>query len=346
MTNKTGVSPSTQARLLARHLRQRQLASLTHAQALEAVAHLHNAASYNVLLSQESRSADAKALVRRAIRQGLTFAQALELFAEKRTALEMSYVQAARANFVEEGELEIDDNAIVSLSEDGGAYVMAWQWVSQADLPALSARPQGGVDPDIAGLELVLRKQGFEEADLDELVHDTLAPEQAAWTNNQGLYEQLLVLKQAEGSTERLTGLLQRTLEDFDARAPAVFARAFSADVETVDFDALPWLLQADESTLGRLVADSRGALGNCDLGDEVVLWSEKHGRHHPGTGGRDDRTALRAFLKALRMRARLKPELAGVTLNIEVSDMLRFVEHFGPGPRSALAQALLDGAL
>lgn len=28
-----------------------------------------------------------------------------------------------------DGELEIDDDAIVSISEDGGAYVQAWVWV-------------------------------------------------------------------------------------------------------------------------------------------------------------------------------------------------------------------------
>ncbi|MBI3835031.1 MAG: hypothetical protein HY287_11945 [Planctomycetes bacterium] len=33
---------------------------------------------------------------------------------------------------VHEGELEIDDNAIVSLGADNGAYVQAWLWVDFA----------------------------------------------------------------------------------------------------------------------------------------------------------------------------------------------------------------------
>lgn len=32
-----------------------------------------------------------------------------------------------------DGELEVDDDAVVSVSESGGAYVMAWVWVSTID---------------------------------------------------------------------------------------------------------------------------------------------------------------------------------------------------------------------
>ncbi|SKB63032.1 hypothetical protein [Sphingopyxis flava] len=35
---------------------------------------------------------------------------------------------AAELDFVREGECEIDDHAVVSVSDDG-AYVMAWVWV-------------------------------------------------------------------------------------------------------------------------------------------------------------------------------------------------------------------------
>ncbi len=45
---------------------------------------------------------------------------------------------AAAKHLQRDGELEIDDNALVSVSDDGGAYVMSWVWVSWADagLPA------------------------------------------------------------------------------------------------------------------------------------------------------------------------------------------------------------------
>lgn len=43
------------------------------------------------------------------------------------------YREAARTKWEEEGECEIDDLAVVSVSEDGGAYVQAWVWVSNED---------------------------------------------------------------------------------------------------------------------------------------------------------------------------------------------------------------------
>lgn len=34
---------------------------------------------------------------------------------------------------VRDGELEVDEDAVVSVSDDDGAYVMSWQWVSDED---------------------------------------------------------------------------------------------------------------------------------------------------------------------------------------------------------------------
>ena len=39
------------------------------------------------------------------------------------------YIEAARDVHQREGACEIDDNAVVSYSDDGGAYVQAWIWV-------------------------------------------------------------------------------------------------------------------------------------------------------------------------------------------------------------------------
>jgi hypothetical protein len=44
-----------------------------------------------------------------------------------------AYRQAAAAQ-ARGGELEVDPNAIVSKSDDAGAYVMSWVWVSDGDL--------------------------------------------------------------------------------------------------------------------------------------------------------------------------------------------------------------------
>ena len=44
------------------------------------------------------------------------------------------YREGARRLWYEDGEIEIDEGATVSVSDDGGAYVQAWVWVSDSDL--------------------------------------------------------------------------------------------------------------------------------------------------------------------------------------------------------------------
>lgn len=46
-----------------------------------------------------------------------------------------AYREYASEHLTDEGAVEIDDNALVSLGDDPGAYVMAWVWVDNADLP-------------------------------------------------------------------------------------------------------------------------------------------------------------------------------------------------------------------
>lgn len=42
-----------------------------------------------------------------------------------------------------EGEIEVDDNAVISEGADNGAYVMAWMWVSFVDTPLDKKTPEG-----------------------------------------------------------------------------------------------------------------------------------------------------------------------------------------------------------
>lgn len=42
------------------------------------------------------------------------------------------YRDAAKDTLSEDGKIEVDDNALVSIGEDPGAYVMVWHWVSNA----------------------------------------------------------------------------------------------------------------------------------------------------------------------------------------------------------------------
>lgn len=43
------------------------------------------------------------------------------------------YRAAAKVRWEREGEIEIDDSAVVSIGDDGGAYIHAWVWVRDSD---------------------------------------------------------------------------------------------------------------------------------------------------------------------------------------------------------------------
>ena len=73
-----------------------------------------------VMCALDSEDAEAAAQLR----------EQIELFS--RGELEEAYYEAAGGP---DGELEVDSSAVVSLSDDPGAYVMAWQWVSNESLP-------------------------------------------------------------------------------------------------------------------------------------------------------------------------------------------------------------------
>jgi hypothetical protein len=61
---------------------------------------------------------------------GLDFSAIVPMFAIR--AQHDPYVKAAREK-QEEGEIEVDDPAIVSRGDDDGAYVMGWMWVSNRE---------------------------------------------------------------------------------------------------------------------------------------------------------------------------------------------------------------------
>ena len=63
--------------------------------------------------------------------------EALTNFRRGRTEQEQKYFDRAKTVWQKEGEVEIDDNAVVSVSDDDGAYVEAWVWVSDST-PAIS----------------------------------------------------------------------------------------------------------------------------------------------------------------------------------------------------------------
>lgn len=72
------------------------------------------------------------------IAQGLTFATVQAAFAktEEQTNPKIAGYRATALDMHHrDGELEVDENAIVSAGDDSGAYVQAWVWVGDEDLP-------------------------------------------------------------------------------------------------------------------------------------------------------------------------------------------------------------------
>lgn len=68
-------------------------------------------------------------LIRLIDEEGLTFAECVTAFAERRDAIDLAFVAAAQEQTVE-GELEVDDSAMTYREDDeSGCYVMAWVWV-------------------------------------------------------------------------------------------------------------------------------------------------------------------------------------------------------------------------
>lgn len=96
-------------------------------------------------MSHSERLAELRRLIQRA---GLTFADCVTVFAcpdddEEGQAL----IQAAR-RLQRDGEIEFDDNVVLSGSGDDGDYVLAWVWISneEAGLPNADDEDEETID--------------------------------------------------------------------------------------------------------------------------------------------------------------------------------------------------------
>jgi hypothetical protein len=64
----------------------------------------------------------------------MTFTQDVETEYQTYGPRQHRYIEAAKRLWHDDGQIEIDDHPAVSDGADGGAYVMAWVWVSDDDL--------------------------------------------------------------------------------------------------------------------------------------------------------------------------------------------------------------------
>lgn len=52
---------------------------------------------------------------------------------QTKQAIFKAYRDAASATYDDEGVKEVDENALVSIGDDDGAYIMIWVWIDAAD---------------------------------------------------------------------------------------------------------------------------------------------------------------------------------------------------------------------
>ncbi len=70
-----------------------------------------------------------KHMLKQLIDNGLVFSDCVQVFAEARSPEHLEYVKSAQAKHTcDEGNIEVDDSAIVS-ENDAGPYVMCWTFV-------------------------------------------------------------------------------------------------------------------------------------------------------------------------------------------------------------------------
>jgi hypothetical protein len=199
--------------------------------------------------------------------QGIDFAACVAAFGESES--DNAYVRAARHN-QEEGELEVDEAAVVSRGDDRGAYVLAWMWVSDADAEINSAALESlakAVSPTLSidhvedrpllaavdWLEETLSNFAEEIDDIDAEVIDSSAPTGVTWQTDFGRFtflpsqaiEQMRARAEAHGLLDRadlhaLRVWLDRRGEKLDRciRAMTVGTDAASCPKWTADDDA------------------------------------------------------------------------------------------------------------
>lgn len=89
-----------------------------------------------------------------------------------------AYRKAAKELHLSEGTLEIDSNAIVSQSDDGGAYVQAWVWVDddEAELCRTCRQPYDGCgdgyDGNALSAQTRRRRRGMTKADVENKIKE------------------------------------------------------------------------------------------------------------------------------------------------------------------------------
>ncbi len=133
-----------QATALGQFLSGHAATTLNEATLLEALAVMHGADTWEALCARKAKRASkadkrvsacsVDELIKFAIAKGATFGDFSRHVTREQSDLEAAYANYARDELQSDGELEFDDGCVVSVSEDGGAYVQGWAWVNRSDI--------------------------------------------------------------------------------------------------------------------------------------------------------------------------------------------------------------------
>lgn len=192
-------------------------------------------------------------------------------------------------------------------------------------------------------LEAALRMRNVTEEDLDDLVHDCLAPDEASRVNNEGLLAQVEALltwhtePHVLDPRRALVEQLENVVDDLELPLPesskgnerfgfAVYARvnvcSGSRFERELRLDCLEWFANHSPAEVSRLVEDG---LHNSSLSDEVALWLEERSLD-PQT-----KTQLRDLLgnmrSAVKSDNRPVTDVVGVTVDIDEASVVAFMD-------------------
>jgi hypothetical protein len=213
-------------------------------------------------------------------------------------------------------------------------------------------------------LEAALLSQGYDELDLDDIIHDMLSPKEASSLNNQGLSAQLQALYDwhLEGNEqdpakvrclvvehlERENGNLELPIPQSmrsqgmpDPAIPAIVSVLAGSPLEqSLEIDCLEWFANQDAAAIDALLLDG---LRNTSCSDDVALWLEENSLNEK------QRESLQRMLDNMRqvLSADTKPvsNLVGVTVSIDEDAAFEYLRTcVGRGLQlSAEAQAIIE---
>lgn len=208
----------------------------------------------------------------------------------------------------------------------------------------LSAAQQAqSTDQWLDWLEAALRMRDVFEDDLDELVHDCLAPEEASRVNNDGLRSQVKALltwhhePHVRDPRRSLVEQLENVIDGLELPMPEStkgnerFGFAISARISVcagsrfereIKLDCLEWFACHDYEAVSRLVVDG---LHNSSLSDEVALWLAEHSLDSQVRAQLQD---LLGYMRSVvNSDTRPVSDIVGVTVDIDQAGVAAFMD-------------------